>query len=82
MSAARPETCSRMMVSERRDCPVKAITSDDFELVEVIEPDAKRVHDHPFLRKEFDVVQPAEGGSVLILSPTGEVEVEPFDFER
>ena len=82
MSAASDETCSLMIVSERRDCPVKAMTSDDFELVEVVAPDAERIDDRPLLSQEFDVVQPAEGGGVVILAAAGETEVDPFDLER
>ena len=53
-----------------------------FELVEVVAPDAERIDDRPLLSQEFDVVQPAEGGGVVILAAAGETEVDPFDLER
>ena len=71
-----------MIVSERRDWPVKAMTSDDFELVEIIAPDAQGIDDHALLRKELHVVQPAERGGVLILTSSGEAEIDALDFER
>ena len=49
-----------------------------FELVEIIAPDAQRIDDHALLRKEFDVIQPAEGSGVLILASAGEAEIELF----
>ena len=57
---------------------MKATTSDDFELVEIIAPDAQRIDDHALLRKEVDVIQPAEDGGVLILASAGKAEIELF----
>ena len=51
LSAVRPETCSDYRVGTSC-CPVKAITSDDFELVEIIASNAQRIDDHALLRKE------------------------------
>src|SRR5208283_679093 len=53
-----------------------------FELVEIIAPDAQRIDDHALLRKELDVIQPAEGGGVLILASAGEAEIDSFNLER
>ena len=78
----RAETCSLMMVSEERDCPVKQMTSEDFELIEIVTSNSQRIDDDTITRQELDEIQSAKGCRIRVLSTTGQTDVQPLDLKR